>query len=72
MPKGPDGEKRPADAVARADMVAQIATAEISYNEKSGRTRTGKAGADARATKLSKERRSELGKIAAQARWDYK
>ena len=29
MPKGPQGQKRPADAIARAVMVAQIATGEI-------------------------------------------
>ena len=29
MPKGPQGQKRPADAVTRAVMVAQIATGEI-------------------------------------------
>jgi hypothetical protein len=29
MPKGPDGRKRPADAIGRAVMVAQIATGEI-------------------------------------------
>lgn len=29
MPKGPQGQKRPAGAVARAVMVAQIATGEI-------------------------------------------
>ena len=29
MPKGPNGEKRPADAVGAAVMVAKIATGEI-------------------------------------------
>jgi hypothetical protein len=29
MPKGPKGEKRPADAVARAVMIAKIATGEV-------------------------------------------
>ena len=34
MPKGPKGEKRPADAVGAAVMVAKIATGEIEEAEK--------------------------------------
>ena len=33
MPEGPDGEKRPADAIGRAIMVAKIATGEVEQNE---------------------------------------
>ncbi|MCF6302853.1 MAG: RNA-binding protein [Devosiaceae bacterium] len=68
MPKGPQGQKRPADAIGAAVMVARIATGEIEDNKKSGRVRSGKAGAKARANSLSAERRSEIAKIAAQAR----
>ncbi len=71
MPKGPRGEMRPADTVGAAVMVAKIATGEIveDLQEKSGRTRSGKAGAKARAQKLTKEERSEIARKAAGARW---
>ena len=53
MPKGPQGQKRPADVIGAAVMVARLATEENSEptKEKSGRTRSGKAGAKARANK---------------------
>ncbi len=53
-------------------MVAKIATGEIKeeLKEKSGRTRSGKAGGKARAEKLTKEERSEIAKNAAAARWE--
>ena len=72
MPKGPNKEKRPADAVARAVMVAQIATGERPDNKEmfSGRTRSGKAGGKARAKKLTAKERSEIAKKAAKARWE--
>lgn len=71
MPTGPRGEKRPADVIGAAIMVARIATGEITETpaQKSGRTRSGKAGAEARAKKLSKKDRSEIARIAAHARW---
>lgn len=69
MPKGPQGQKRPADAIGAAVMVAQIATGEIDDNMKSGRVRSGKAGAKARAIKLTGEQRSEIAKLAAEVRW---
>jgi hypothetical protein len=34
MPKGPQGQKRPADAIARAVMVAKIATGEMADPQK--------------------------------------
>lgn len=72
MPKGPRGEKRPADAIGAAVMVAKIATGEHQeeLKEKSGRTRSGKAGGKARAEKLTKEERSKIAKNAAAARWE--
>lgn len=69
MPKGPQGQKRPADTIGAAVMVAQIATGEIDDNLKSGRVRSGKAGAKARANKLSAAKRSEIAQIAAEVRW---
>lgn len=71
MPRGPRGEKRPADVIGAAIMVAKIATGEIEekLEPKSGRTRSGHAGAKARAEKLSREERREIAKKAASARW---
>ena len=56
MPKGPQGQKRPADVVGCAVRVAKIATGEVVEltKKKSGRVRSGKAGAKARAEKLTK------------------
>ena len=71
MARGPRGEKRPADVIGAAVMVGRIATGEIkdTREEKSGRVRSGKAGARARADKLTPEERSEIAKKAAAARW---
>ncbi len=71
MPRGPNGEKRPADVVGCAVKVARIATGEIDEIpiRKSGRVRSGHAGAKARAEKLTKEERREIAKKAASARW---
>jgi hypothetical protein len=71
MPRGPRGEKRPADVIGAAVMVAKIAIGEIeeTLEPKSGRTRSGWAGAKARADKLSPEERREIAKKAAAARW---
>ncbi len=74
MPKGPKGEKRPADAVGAAVMVAKIATGEIEdESTDDGKNKAaqalGRLGGQARAKKLSKKRRSEIAKKAAQSRW---
>jgi hypothetical protein len=50
-------------------MVMKIATGEIEDNAKSGRTRSGQAGAKARAQKLNAESRSDIARKAAAARW---
>ena len=72
MPKAPQGQKRPADVIGAAIMVAKIAIGEITElpQKKSGRVRSGKAGAKVRTKKLSKERRSEIARMAAHARWE--
>ena len=71
MPKGPQKQKRPADTIGCAITVAKIATGEIEEDlqQPSRRTKSGKAGAKARATKLTKEERSTIAKKAAKARW---
>ena len=69
MPKGPRGEKRPADAIGNAVTIAQIATGEIEDNQKSGRVKSGQAGSKARADSLTPEQRSEIAKTAAAKRW---
>lgn len=72
MPKGPRGEKRPADANACAVMVARIATGEIEDNRSpmGGKTRSGKAGGMARAAALTEDKRREIAGRAAEARWN--
>jgi len=71
MPRGPQGQKRPADTIGCAVMVGKIATGEIEekLKEPSGKVRSGKAGSKARAEKLSQEVRSAIAKKAAAARW---
>lgn len=71
MPRGPHGEKRPADTNACAVTVAKIATGEIEDSVRAipGRRRSGLAGAAARAKKLTQEERTQIAKIAARARW---
>lgn len=71
MPKGPQGQKRPADVVGAAVMVAKIATGEIedSRAKAPGRTKSGKAGGKARAKKLTPEQRTAIAKKAASGRW---
>lgn len=66
MPKGPNGEQRPADTNACAVMVGKIATGEIDDPKKADR---GSAGGKARADRMSSERRIEVAKRAARARW---
>jgi len=71
MPKGPNGERRPADTNACAVKVAKIATGEIEDERYTapGRRRSGQAGAQARSAALAGEARSEIARRAASARW---
>ena len=74
MPKGPKGEKRPADAIGAAVMVAKIATGEIEEElTEDGKNKAavelGRKGGAARAKKLTKEQRSEIARKAAEKRW---
>jgi hypothetical protein len=76
MPKGPKGEKRPADAIGAAIKVAKIATGEIEDTpedkpaKNAAAAELGRMGGQARAKKLSPGRRKEIAKQAAKARWD--
>jgi hypothetical protein len=73
MPKGPHGQKRPADVVGNAVHVMRIATGEIEDTKQSASTEAnrkgGKKGGAARAKTLTPQQRSEIASIAAQARW---
>lgn len=75
MPKGPKGQKRPADVIGAAVMVARIATGEEEESEKkvsSAAAELGSKGGKARAKNMSAERRSEIAKKAAEKRWSEK
>ena len=69
MPKGPQGQTRPADTVGKAVHVAKIATGEVQDDVKGGRVESGKAGALARSKALTAEQRSEIARKAAAKRW---
>ena len=71
MPKGPKGEKRPGDVIGAAVRVMQIAIGEIEEDTagKEHFRKGGKKGGKARAEKLTAEERSEIARVAAQARW---
>jgi hypothetical protein len=71
MPRGPQGQKRPADTIGCAVMVAKIATGELVEEEDRrsvGKIRSGRAGAKARAEKLTTEERRDVARRAAMAR----
>jgi len=72
MPKGPQGQKRPADAIGLAVMIGKIATGEIEDDadeSKAHHREGGKKGGAARAAALSPEERSEIARKAATKRW---
>jgi hypothetical protein len=75
MPKGPQGQKRPADVIGAAIRVAKIATGEIEEKPEQGKEyarKGGLKGGKARAEKLSEKKRREIARKAAQARWSRK
>lgn len=71
MPKGPRGEKRPADVIGAAIMVGRIATGEVedTKGKAPNRAKGGKIGGAARAKSLSTEKRVEIAKKGAKSRW---
>lgn len=72
MPKGPQGQKRPADVIGAAIKVAKIATGEIEEDTigKEYARKGGLIGGKARAEKLSPKKRTAIAKKAAKARWN--
>jgi general stress protein YciG len=72
MPKGPRGEKRPADAIGRAVLIGRIATGEAEDDREtlsSAAAELGRKGGKQRAENLTPERRSEIARKAAAKRW---
>jgi phage gp29-like protein len=72
MPKGPQGQKRPADAVGLAVLVGKIATGEAEDERdtlSSAAAEIGRKGGRARAEAMTPERRAEIAKVAAAKRW---
>ena len=69
MPRGPNGEKRPADTNACAVHVMKIATGEVEDKLPSATRNGGLKGGPARAKVLTSERRSEIARKARQAQF---
>jgi hypothetical protein len=72
MPKGPQGQKRPADVIGNAVRVMRIATGEETEgldSVKSAAAELGSRGGKARAAKMTRQQRSEIARKAATARW---
>ena len=75
MPKGPNGQKRPADVIGNAVLIARIATGEASDAiPEDGKDKAaqalGKKGGAARAKSMTPERRAEIARKAAAKRWE--
>lgn len=72
MPKGPKGQKRPADVIGAAIAVAKIATGEEEDQTDplpTAAAEMGRKGGKARAAAMTPERRKEIAKKAAAKRW---
>src|SRR5467141_5185307 len=78
MPRGPKGERRPADVIGNAVKVMRIATGEEPEDygrspESEGKdpaaVALGRKGGKARAAGMSARQRKEIAKKAAKARW---
>jgi hypothetical protein len=71
MPRGPQGQKRPADVIRTAIAVAKIATGEVEEALKppSGKVSSGRAGGKAGAAKLPREERVRIAAEAAKSCW---
>ena len=75
MPRGPKGEKRPADVIGAAVMIGKIATGEIEDlttddGKNAAAVALGRMGGKKRAEGLSAKRRKEIAKKAAAKRWE--
>ena len=78
MPRGPKGERRPADVIGNAVKVMRIATGEEPEDygrspESEGKdpaaVALGRKGGKARADAMTPRRRKEIARKAAQSRW---
>ena len=71
MPKGPRGEKRPADVVGNAVLIGRIAVGDVpdAKDNRAHATETASEGGRARARKLTSAERSRIAKSGATARW---
>ena len=74
MPRGPKGEKRPADVIGAAIMIGRIATGEIEDlttddGKNAAAVALGRMGGKARAAGLSAKKRKEIARKAAKTRW---
>ena len=75
MPRGPKGERRPADVIGAAVKIMRIATGEEpeDYGPEAGKDKSaqelGRKGGKKRAESMTPERRAEIAKKAAAKRW---
>jgi hypothetical protein len=74
VPRGPRGEKRPADVIGNAVKVMRIATGEETEELETDRVKSaaaelGARGGKARAQKMTPEQRAEIARKASRARW---
>jgi hypothetical protein len=75
MPKGPKGQKRPADVIGNAVRVMEIATGqreeecEPETDKDKAAVELGRKGGKARARSLSAKQRKEIASKAAAKRW---
>jgi hypothetical protein len=71
VPRGPKGEKRPADVIGNAVKVMRIATGEVEEDlgKAPKRAKGGRKGGKARADSLTPEQRSQIAHAASTARW---
>jgi hypothetical protein len=75
MPRGPKGEKRPADVIGNAVHVMRIATGEIDEStppddgKDPAAVSLGRKGGAARSAGMTAKRRKEIAKKAAKTRW---
>lgn len=74
MPTGPKGQKRPADVVSNAVHVMRVLTGEADDDapddgKDKAAQEMGRKGGAARAASMTPERRAEIARKAAKARW---
>jgi hypothetical protein len=74
MPKGPKGQKRPADVISNAVHVMRIATGEVDEavtkdGKNAAAVALGRKGGQARAKSLGGAKRKAIATKAAKARW---